>query len=351
MKNTLTLLALSVLLAACAAAPPAVISTPPLAAAEPAPLPGGAPLTPASAFIGAGDEIEVRVPDKAELNQTAKVRDDGAVTLALIGTVRAAGRTAEEIEADVTDRYRALGPPAGSRRADRSYLIALGDLLEIRFANHPELNQTQRVRPDGKISLPIVRTVEAESRTPEALEQDLTQRYARTLKNVELVVIVREYTSNRIQVGGAMARAGFEDLRPQVAVRTRAAMQVFVGGEVAKPGVLAYRTPLTVMGALIEAGGVKPTGEMRSVLVLRKQGTSRPQMIRIDLQKDLSEGTTNDFPLLANDVVVVPKTQIASVVEFLDQYLYQVLPPLRNSSFAFIYNLRERTIEVPQVIQ
>jgi polysaccharide export outer membrane protein len=307
-------------------------------ARDPAPP---ASVAPTRYLLAAGDEIDIRVPDRAELNQVARVRPDGQITIPLLGAVRAAERSPEEVEAEITRRFRELGAKAAD--APRTYLIAVGDTLEIKFANHPELNQVERVRPDGKISLPLVKTVAAEGRSPEALESDLIERFSKVLKRVDLVVIVKEYTSQKIMTGGAIARAGFDDVRPSVMVRVYAPPQVFVGGEVARPGVLAYRSPLTAMQAIVEAGGDKPTAEMRGVMVVRKAGAETPRVMRVDLREDLDNGTSNDFALQPNDVVIVPKSTIASVAQALDQYVFQILPPLRNSSFAFIYDLRGST--------
>jgi polysaccharide export outer membrane protein len=318
MTIRLPLITLALLLAACASPSTSIVATP-------------APRAPAAAadlryLLAAGDEIEIRVPDRADLNLLAKVRPDGFITVPMIGAVRAAGRSAEQVEEEVTRRLRALG--AAPSDAPRSYLLAVGDLLEVKLANHPDLNQVERVRPDGKISLPLVKTVTAEGRTPEALEHELTERYSRVLKRVDLVVIVREYTSQKVTVG------------PTVLVRVYGAAQIFVGGEVVRPGVIAYRAPLTALQAIVEAGGDKATAEMRSVMVMRKVGAESPSVIRMNLREDLDKNATNDMLLQPNDILIVPKTQVANLATFLDQYVFQILPPLRNSTFAFVYELR-----------
>jgi polysaccharide export outer membrane protein len=341
MTNIHSFFAVALLLAACATPPSSsiVITPPPRALA-----PDATALAPAADVryvLGAGDEIEIRVPDRADLNLVAKVRPDGYITVPMIGAVRAAGRSAEQVEEEVARRLRALG--AAPSDAPRSYLLAVGDLLEVKLANHPEFNQSERIRPDGKISLPLVKTVNAEGRTPESLENELSERYSRILKRVDLVVIVREYTSQKIMVGGRVARAGLEDVRPTVLVRLYGAAQIFVGGEVARPGVIAYRAPLTALQAIVEAGGDKATAEMRSVMVMRKVGAETPRVIRMNLREDLDDNATNDFFLQPNDVLIVPKTDVANLATFLDQYLFQILPPLRNSSFGFVYDLRGST--------
>lgn len=105
----------------------------------------------------------------------------------------------------------------------------------------------------------------------------------------------------------------------RVSLRSFASPQVFVGGEVVRPGVIAFRSNMTVMQALVEVGGYKPSGE-RNVIILRKSGASGVLMRR-NLLTDLTEGTTNDMILAPSDVIVLPKTTITSVAEVVDQYV------------------------------
>jgi polysaccharide export outer membrane protein len=184
--------------------------------------------------------------------------------------------------------------------------------------------------------------VRAEGRTPEELESDLVERYRAHLRNPELSVSVRSFAGNRVSAGGRIYRSGLDDVQPTVVVRTAAPPQIFVGGEVQRPGAFAYRNGVTALQAIVEAGGQRPTAELRNVMVLRKAQTGEPVLIRRDLLADLKDpGATNDIFLQPSDVLLLPKTGIAEVAEALDQYVFQILPPIRNSSFAFIYNLRD----------
>jgi len=80
---------------------------------------------------------------------------------------------------------------------------------------------------------------------------------------------------------------------------------------------------------------------MTSVLVLRRAPDNQPQVIRRDLSADQAGSGTNDLAPVPAVIVVVPKTGIASIGEFMDQ-LFGMLP-LRNSSFGFVYNLTPKT--------
>ena len=227
-------------------------------------------------------------------------------------------------------------PTSGS--AEKRYVIGAGDELEIKFPYHQGYDQAVKVRPDGKISLNLVKTIQAEGKTPDELEIELNQRYQAFLRRPDLVVIVRNFARNRFFVGETPVPAGLEDLRPVVIVRSFAPPQVFVGGEIARPGVLAYRGNMSALSSIIESGGTKPGAQIATVLVLRRTGPAQAVVFRRDLRPDQEGAGTNDIYLEPFDIVFVPKTPIAQVGEFMEQ-LFGILPPLKNSAFGFVYQL------------
>lgn len=295
-------------------------------------------------LLGVNDEIELKFPDNPALNETARVGSDGRISLPLIGFVRAEGLSAEQLQGEVTQRYRALAGDA-SAESVKEYLIRVGDEIEVKFPYLTQFNDRVTVRPDGRISLQLVGAVTAEGLTAENLDIELKRRYAEFLRAPELTVILRSTTSSRYLVDGREARAGMRDVQPMVIARVTAPLQVFVGGEVGRPGTLAYRRNLTLMQALIESGGVRPSGEMRSVIVLRKSAQSVPLVIRRDLSLDLETAQTQDMPLEPFDVVVLPKTSAAQLAEVLEQNVFNLIPPIKNSAFSFVYGLVPTRVE------
>ena len=294
-------------------------------------------------LIGVTDELDIKFPDRPDLNELVRVRPDGKISLRLINSIQADGRSPEELQAEIARRYRELTMPVGSptgSAAEKRYVIGAGDELEIKFPYHQGYDQAVKVRPDGKISLNLVKTIQAEGKTPEELEIELNQRYQAFLKRPDLVVIVRNFASNRVFVGETSVPAGLEDLRPVVIVRSFSPPQLFVGGEVARPGVLAYRSNMTLLSSIIESGGTKPGAQIATVLVLRRTGPAQAVVVRRDLRPDQQGSDTNDIYLEPFDIVFVPKTPIAQVGEFMEQ-LFGILPPLKNSSFGFVYQLNK----------
>ena len=330
-------------LAGCGGTPLAAPNTPTEASRMLAAAPAGTGAPPSYVFA-IGDEFDLRVPDAPQFDQSLKVRPDGKVSLALVGSVYALGRTPEDVEGELRERLHALGGAAGAR----DYLLQPNDEIEVKFPFTPALNETQRIRPDGKIQMQQVGTIVAEGLSPEELQQRLKAAYRRVLRNPELSVIVRSVTTQNVRVstpaGPVTARAGLGGLQPTLIVRTTQAPQVFVSGEVGKPGALAWRPGLSLVQALAEAGGTLPTGDGAHILVLRR-GAGAPgqpeavQVMRLDLPKDFARQPDRDVALQPFDVVLLPKSDIAVLGDRLSQYVFNILPPLKNSSFGFVYDL------------
>jgi len=195
------------------------------------------------------------------------------------------------------------GAYAGSRvtkfQKPPEYRMQPGDEMDIKFFFNPELNETVFVRPDGKISLPVVDDVQAAGLKPSELDALLTQIYARELRKPMVTVIVKTFTGR----------------------------QVYVGGEVGKPGVVQLTTHMTALQAVINAGGFKDTAKPEATLVIRRGGAvDAPIPIRLDLEESIDgETTLGDIPLQPFDVVIVPKSAIANVNLWVKQYIQGVL--------------------------
>lgn len=325
-----------------------------------APTPGTAQ---ARYQISLGDEIEVRYLQLPEYNTSVTVAPDGTVVLPYLDSVAAAGRTVDELRSALEDGYAALlasaPDPAGKR-----YLININDQLEISFPYNPEYNTRATVRPDGRISLPLVASVIAEGRSPEEVEAELQTHYARHFADPVLAVSLARASSTAVMHDGRRRRvplAGMTDL--YVRLRSAQTPKIFVGGEVRNPSALAYSPMLTSLQAILSAGGVVKGGDLDKVVILRKGSGGTPLYMVKDLGADIrgaqpaaanaqrpgmddvvvtAEPTdtrvlTNDTVLQPFDVVIVPKSTIARVRDVLDQYLFDLLPPLRNASVGFSY--------------
>jgi len=303
------------------------------------PLLSGHEASPADAMsytFAPGDEFDLRVPDGPQFDQTARVRPDGHVSLPLIGTVRFQGRTVEDVQSELRLRMDSI---AGNR-LQREYLLHPNDEIEIKFPFAQQLNEAVRIRPDGKIQLQMVGSVQAEGLSPEALKRELGIRYRRWLRKPDVAVIVRSVNSQSVRTASGLGRAGLRGLEPVLVARGFQAPQIFVGGEVAKPGMLPFRSGLSLVQALVESGGHLPSGDPAALVILRRSSNNGVEVIQAGFDADRLRSPDRDILLRPYDVVVLPKSGAATLADNLNKYVFNLVPFLRNSSVGATYNIR-----------
>ena len=190
-------------------------------------------------------------------------------------------------------------PPPESRPAQTEYIVQPGDTLTLRFYYHADHDQEVVVRQDGKLLLPLVGEVQAAGRTPADLAEEIATLYSKNLRNPKV----------------------------SVAVKASPQKQIFVGGEVGRPGNVPYRQGMTVVQAIMEAGGPKDSARVDQVVFLQKIREDQYQASKIDLVKVLENGQTDADPVLGpSDVIFVPKSTIAKMNLFVQQYILGLLP-------------------------
>ena len=176
--------------------------------------------------------------------------------------------------------------------------LAPGDVIDVKFFYTPELNETQTVRPDGMITLQLVGDINVQGKTITGLEEYLIELYTVHLKNPEISVIPRSLYSNR----------------------------VFVEGEVNTPGYIDMPGRLTAMEAVIRAGGFDlRTAKLKNVVVIRHKNGIR-SVYKLNLKQALEGREIQPFYLEQFDIVYVPRTRIANVNQWVDQYINNLIP-------------------------
>ena len=194
----------------------------------------------------------------------------------------------------------AFGPPTPPALMSE-YVIQPGDAIDTTFYYHPDNSQQNLlVRPDGKLVLPFVGEIQAAGLTATQLSTEIERRYAVSLRDPKVAVNVKTVNPDRI----------------------------FVGGEVTKPGFVAYMPGITAMQAIVQVGGWKDTADLQEVVLLQKvNGTIneyRPS--KLNLTKVEEGDTKADLVLGPSDVIVIPKTGIAKANLWLKQYVLNMLP-------------------------
>ncbi len=187
--------------------------------------------------------------------------------------------------------YPATQPPA-------QMTLAPGDQIEIKFAHSQEFNETQTIRPDGKIEMQFVGEVAAAGKTPSELREELKQLFGQHLKYPQLAVFVRTWNDNK----------------------------VYVGGEVTKPGIVAMPGRLTALEAIMEAGGFNMLTARTTNIVVLRQRDGKYQGQALDLKQALAGNSAAAFFLEPRDIVFVPQTTIVKYDQWIEQYINKVTP-------------------------
>lgn len=159
------------------------------------------------------------------------------------------------------------------------YRIGTDDLLTVNVWHEPEVSRNVPVRPDGKISLPLVGDVQAAGMTPTELQNELEARFTKYLTNPEVSVIVAEIRSQRVNVLG----------------------------QVLRPGTYALIPPMNVIDAVATAGGLREFAKPNKIYVLRTLPTGQVERIKVEYNNLLKgKRGSEDVLLQTRDTVVVP---------------------------------------------
>jgi polysaccharide biosynthesis/export protein len=160
------------------------------------------------------------------------------------------------------------------------YTIGAEDVLEITVWRNVDLSKIVQVRPDGRISMPIIRDIMAVGKTPSQLAEEMTNKLKEYIQNPVVAVSVKEINSSNI----------------------------FVLGEVVRPGKYPLKSKTTLLQGITIAGGFTPIAA-RNQMVIFRSTESATGMKRLTASYDeivLRGGITENFELKSGDTVVVP---------------------------------------------
>lgn len=186
-----------------------------------------------------------------------------------------------------------------------TYTISPGDVLEISVWQHPELDRTVTVRPDGRISFSLIGDVNAARLTPAELDKLITRRLSKYVQNPEVTVIVT-------------------DIFTDISIRRN---QILILGQVTRPGVYPIEERVTILEAIAKAGSYTERAALEKVTITRKSEKETPKVIKVDLEKVIIEGDrSKDVILKPGDVVYVPKKR--SAWDIFDRYFVRGILPV-----------------------
>ncbi len=177
--------------------------------------------------------------------------------------------------------YMPAASPTAAVAVD--YRIGSGDLLEIFVWRNLEVSISVPVRPDGKISTPLVEDMLAEGKTPTQLARDIERELAVYLKEPLVTVIVRDFIGPFNQ-------------------------QIRVVGEAAQPAVLPYRANMTVLDVMIAVGGLTEFANGNGARIIRSiNGENQTFGVRLD--NLIREGDINaNIAVMPGDILIIPES-------------------------------------------
>jgi polysaccharide export outer membrane protein len=171
--------------------------------------------------------------------------------------------------------------PATAAKADYNYIVGPGDSLSIQVWRNPELSMSVPVRPDGKVTTPLVDELVAQGKTATQIARDIEKELAKVVRDPVVTVIVTGFVGPYSE-------------------------QIRVVGEAAKPQFLPYKQKMTVLDVMIAVGGLTDFSDGNAATIVRAAENNARYTVRLrDLVKrgDISA----NVEMLPGDVLIIPQ--------------------------------------------
>jgi polysaccharide export outer membrane protein len=217
------------------------------------------------------------LPAQAASDKAKKTRSGAAAASSNMASLRADAGT--DVQGATSSAVN-TGRPGQLQQGFQEYRIGPGDVLGIEVWKEPDASSASvAVRPDGKISLPMVGEMHAAGLTPNELEKLLAPKYRDLIRVTRLTVMVKEINSQK----------------------------VYLIGEVKKEGPIRLQAPITVLQALAEAGGVTDYAKRRKIYILRSFANGR-QILPFDYDAVVrGDKMEQNIVVSGGDTIVVPR--------------------------------------------
>jgi polysaccharide biosynthesis/export protein len=174
---------------------------------------------------------------------------------------------------------------AGVDSATNEYMIGPGDTLQIFVWQHPDVSVTIPVRPDGRISTPLVEDLPAVGKTPTQLARDIEVALAEFIRAPTVSVIVSNFVGT------------FDN-------------QVRVVGQAQSPQAIPYRQGMTILDVVIQVGGLSPNAAgNRARVVRRANGTTEEIPVRLKSLMNAGDMSGN-LVMMPGDILIIPESRL-----------------------------------------
>jgi len=181
---------------------------------------------------------------------------------------------------------RRSGDAATDAKATESqeYRIGVDDLVAVNVWRDEELSVTMPVRPDGKITVPLIGDVQAGGRTPQEVAKEIRTRLSAYIRNPDVTVILTELRSHQFL------------------------SRIRVTGAVEQPMSMPYRQGMTALDAVLEAGGINAFAAPDRTKVFRRSQNGETKIFNVFLGRILTQGDLGtNLDLRPGDVITIPE--------------------------------------------
>ncbi len=288
------------------------------------------------------DVIVIRFPFNPELDQTEQVQSDGTLRLDLVGEVNVFDRTIEDVQKEMEAKYSKFIRNPQLTASFKQSNVEITELKEAIKTAPRGQSRLVPIAPDGMISLPFIKNIQAAGLTVSQLHDELNKTY----KTV-----------------------GLPELEVTVNLQQAALTRVYVMGEVRIPGVQFDRTGLvtasgeiTLLQAMAQAGSYIPgRADLSKVLLVRRRHLDQPQVAVINVQQLLENRTKSasgavaveasnfryDIWLEDGDIIFVPTAEIAKRADYIDYVWNRGIRAVGGFTSTASYNLGDAVNFIP----
>ncbi len=246
-----------------------------------------------------GDVIQISSPVEASLNQTnIKILPDGSISINLIGQVRTAGKTVLDLQNELNEKYKKFVKNPSIVVQVLTSETPLLDLVNSVDARQGQGGQSRRatVTPDGTIQLPLIGSSPAIGLTLAEAGREINARYRQKIRGIEVTPILIQ----------------------------RAPRFIYVVGEVRQGGRFELTGPTSSMQAVALAGGFAKGGNLRQIIVFRRDQNWKLTATKLDLAGALngkSPQPADEIWLRDSDIILIPKKPIQRLSDAVDLYM------------------------------
>lgn len=276
--------------------------------------------------IEQGDILQLLFVDNWAYNSFVTVRPDGYVSPTGIRDVRCAGRPVVDVQAEMNALYREAGVIGAPGLLGEPGVTVAVNYIDPAFPS--KFDAELLVYEDGTALHPILGRFEAAGRFPRDLENEALARIPGRIMNPVKVQVLATYTGDRY---------------------------VFLGGEIQQQGRYDFVRRLT-LSQVVFSGGIKETSDLLRVVLMRRAEDGRLRSFVVNLKRNFEPGSSRgaamdvaaasfselgsfELPIRPDDVVYVPKTTVARMNQFVDEWMNKMVPFAKAISASYSYGV------------